>query len=126
MIRALSQRARRARLLLAVAVIAASAASGTSSLASPVATAARACPGQLFLGPDPVDFVYSIRASGTSCATARHVARGSRQAGASFDARLHYSSQGFTCNGGFVPTGGKGHVGYRCTRHQAVITFDHN
>jgi hypothetical protein len=118
------------RVLMLSCVLTASALSPSlaqSAAASSPALPARACPGQLLIGPDPVDFVYSIQAHAVSCGLARSVARGSRQAGASFDARLRYSSHGFACRGRFVPNpAGKGHLAYRCAKTGAVITFDHN
>jgi hypothetical protein len=90
--------------------------------------AARVSCGKLYLGPSPVDYVYNLRPQGVSCRVARQVARRSRKAGASFDVRLRYRSAGFSCRGRFVepPSGGKGHIGFGCSRGRARIMFDHN
>lgn len=128
----MSRRRIGARLFAAAfALVLASAASSAppAPAQSPPATTSRTVDcGGFLLGPDPVDLIENLRASGVGCSTARAVARGSRQAGASFDARLRYRSNGFNCIGRFVepPAGGKGDIHYRCTRPGALVTFVHN
>jgi hypothetical protein len=75
-----------------------------------------------------VDLIEDIRAHGVSCSLARAVAKGSRDPGASFDARTKYRSRGFSCRGRFVspPGGGEGHIHFHCTRGRKTVTFIHN
>jgi hypothetical protein len=99
-----------------------------ASMTSPSTPASGHKCGGFLLGPDAVDLIENLRAQSVSCSLARAVAKGSREPGASFDARLRYSSHGFSCHGRFVspPNHGEGHIHFRCTRGRQVVTFIHN
>ncbi len=84
------------------------------------AAVTRSC-GQISFTPNSDDGIFSIRARGVGCITARRVARAARPLKIVGGGR-RYRSRGFACRGRFddegLPT-----VRWRCTRGSAVITF---
>ena len=80
----------------------------------------RSC-GQIGFTPNSDDGVFSIRAHGVGCATARRVARASRRLGIIRGTR-RYRSEGFSCRG-TLDDSSLPSVRWRCTRGAAVVTF---
>lgn len=82
---------------------------------------ARSCGGITFT-PRTEDAVYTIRAVGVSCKTARRVARAVRPLGI-VEGPYQYRQSGFRCVGRYIdeniPV-----VKWRCTKARARITFD--
>ena len=84
------------------------------------AAGTRSC-GQIGFTPNSDDGIFSIRARGVGCTTARRVARAARPLKI-VDGARRYRSRGFTCRGRFDDEG-LPRVRWRCTRRTAVITF---
>lgn len=78
--------------------------------------ASRRC-GDVPFAPQTDAGAFDIHATGTSCETARAVARAADNA-----ARDSYSARGFRCEGG-EPQGELPSVEYTCTKEDARITF---
>jgi hypothetical protein len=101
-----------------------------STTPPPTATSAQPASvtcGGFLLGPDPMDVISNIQATGVSCGLAENVVNGARDPGASFDVFTNYQSNGFECHGTFVgrPGGGEGHIHFVCTNAGSSIAFDH-
>ena len=78
--------------------------------------------GSIGFTPNSDDGAFAIRATGTTCRTARAVARASREHGVE-DPPDRYTARGFTCRGRYVERE-LTVVLYRCTRGRATVRFD--
>jgi hypothetical protein len=89
--------------------------------AAPAAqSAARDC-GSLSFTPASEDGAFDIRARGTSCRTARRVARAAEPTSVT-DGPFRFRARGFSCRGTVRDTA-LPQVRWRCMRGAAVVTF---
>ena len=75
--------------------------------------------------PNSDDGAFEIRARGVGCATARKVARASRDVAIRSRPLPRFAAEGFECAGTPTDDALPG-TAYRCTRGDAVVTFTRN
>ena len=80
--------------------------------------------GMIGFTPQTDDGAFDIQATGVGCATAKQVARATRDRRVSDP--LSFSAEGFACTGERTPSDALPGVAWRCERDGAVVTFTRN